>query len=385
MSPWLEILVFIAGLAVVLGTAGSLIRTLVVPRGVSSRLSVIVSRKIVRNFFLVIADRFNSYEMKDKILALAAPNSLIVLLLVWLGLFLVGYALMLWPLIDASFLDALRESGSSMLTLGFFSTVRETATVIDFAAAATGLIVIALQIAYLPTLYSAFNRREALVTMLQSRAGSPAWGPEILARHHLVGLMENLNRFYEEWEVWAADVAETHTTYPVLVGFRSPHPLRSWVMGLLAVMDSAALYLALCPTTAPTQSRLSLRMGFTAVRDIADILRIPYDPDPFPDDPIRLTYDEFMAGIGRLQQVEFPMERTPEEAWMHFRGWRVNYEQIAYELADRTTAPPGPWSGERRRLRGVTIVPQRPADRNPGDPRNEEVPKGAGFGWRWRA
>src|SRR3712207_5360121 len=124
------------------------------------------------------------------------------------------------------------------------------------------------------------------------------------------------------WRDWSSDVCSSD------LSFRSPHPLRSWILGLLAVMDSAALYLALCPTSAPSQTRLCVRMGFTALRYIADVLRIPYDPDPYPTDPIRLTYEEYMAGIERLRQVDFPMERTPEEAWAHFRGWRVNYEEI---------------------------------------------------------
>ena len=376
---------FAAGLFLILGTVGSVIRTLVVPRALISRLSVTVARRIVRQSFLFLAARFNSYEIKDKILALSAPVSLIVLLIVWLGLFGLGYGLILWAFIDGSFLGALREAGSSLFTLGIASTETRSATIIDFFAAFTGLIVIALQIAYLPTIYAAFNRRETLVTMLQSRAGAPAWGPEILARHHIVGLVDNLPEFYAEWEQWAAEVAESHTSYPVLITFRSPHPLRSWALGLLAVLDSAALYLALSPKKAPTQARLCLRMGFTALRYIADVSRIQYDPDPFPNDPIQLPYDDYLKGIERLREVDFPMERSPEEAWPHFRGWRVNYESISYELMERIVAPPGPWSGERTRLRGATIEPQRPADRTPEDPQNEKAPKVAGFGWRWRA
>ena len=376
---------FAVGLFLVLGTTSSLIRTLVVPRALISKLSVTVARRIVRQTFFFIAARFNSYEIKDKILALSAPVSLIVLLIVWLALYGLGYGLILWAFIDGSFFAALREAGSSMLTLGIASTSEGSATIIDFFAAFTGLIVIALQIAYLPTIYAAFNRRETVVTMLQSRAGAPAWGPEILARHQLVGLIGNLPAFYTEWERWAAEVAESHTTYPVLITFRSPHPLRSWILGLLAVLDSAALYLALSPKSAPTEARLTLRMGFTALRYIADVSRISYDPDPLPTDPVELPYDDYLRGIERLREVDFPMERSPEEAWPHFRGWRVNYESIAYELADRIVAPPGPWSGERSRLQGVTIVPQRPADRTPDDPQNERAPKVAGFGWRWRA
>ncbi len=196
------------------------------------------------------------------------------------------------------------------------------------------------------------------------------------------GLNEELPQFYGEWERWAADVAETHSTYPVLLYFRSPHPLRSWIVSLLAVLDAAALQLALSPSTAPPQARLALRMGFTALRNIADAVRIPYDPDPFPEDPIELTYEEFLGGVHRIQQVGYQPERTPEEAWPHFRGWRVNYEAIAYAIADVVTAPPGPWSGERSHLPDIALVPQRPPDRRPDRPEHTNEPKGERSGWR---
>jgi hypothetical protein len=373
-------LAFPVGLFVVLGTAGSVIRTLILPRGLTSRVSTVVTRG-ARWVFLVAANRFESYETKDKILALSGPMSLLVLLVTWIALFLLGFALMLFPPAHVSFLEALRESGSSLFTLGFAPTGHGLPTVIAFVAAAAGLIVVALQIAYLPTLYSAFNRRETLVTLLQSRAGSPPWGPEILIRAHTVGLMQSLGPTYSEWERWAAEVAESHTNYPVLAWFRSPHPLRSWIISLLAVMDSAALYLSVAPNDAPIEARLVIRMGFTCLRNIAEVLRVPYDPDPFPDDPIQLTYEEFLGGVHRLQKAEFPMERSPEEAWEHFRGWRVNYEAVAYALADLVVAPPGPWSGERKHLPGMALVPERPADRRPGDTKSESRPKLERFGW----
>lgn len=376
----IEVISFLAGLILVVGTAGSLFRTLVLPRAVSSRLSVFVGRRIVLANVIRISRLVESYEVKDKILAFAAPMALLALLVTWLTLFFLGFALILWPLTDGTFGEALRESGSSMLTLGFAGQDRAGPTVVYFVAAATGLIVVALQIAYLPTLYQAFNKRETLVTMLQSRAGAPAWGPEILGRAHMVGITEELRHLYAEWERWTAEVMESHTTYTVLIWFRSPHPLRSWVLALLAVLDSAALYLAFAPSSAPGEARLCLRMGFTCLRNIADVLRIPYDPDPFPDDPTELTYEQFVGGVNRLREIGFPMERTPEEAWPHFQGWRINYEHIAYTLADVVVAPPGPWSGPRSHLPGLTIVPQRPPNRSPDD-RQEERPKAARFGW----
>ena len=381
MRDVLEWIGFAAGVIVVVGTAGSLVRTLILPRGLTSRLAVFVGRKVVWKSFLLVANRFESYESKDRILALSGPVSLLALLVTWLLSFFLGFALMLWPLIDGTFSEALRESGSSLFTLGITGGAAPGANVVYFLAAATGLMVVALQIAYLPTLYASFNRRETLVTMLQSRAGAPAWGPEILVRAHLVGLMPNLPDLYAEWERWAADVAESHTNYPVLVWWRSPHPLRSWILAMIALMDSAAMYNALAPKSAPIEGRLVLRMGFTCLRSIAEVMRIPFDPDPLPTDPIELTYEEFAGGVHRLEQVGFPMERTIEEAWDHFKGWRVNYEGVAYALADAVVAPPGPWSGERRHLPGMAIIPERPPDRKPGDLKTEERPKASRFGW----
>jgi hypothetical protein len=370
---------FAVGLFLVLGSVASLIKMLIVPRGFASKLQAFIER-LVRRLFLFVANRFDTYEAKDRILALLGPMSLVAMLAVWLLSLFVGYGLMLWPM-TASLSAALRQSGSSMLTLGLASSPEPAATAIHFIAASTGLIVVALLIAYLPTLYSAFNRRETLVTLLQSRAGAPAWGPEILARHQLVNLQDRLPDLYSEWERWAADVAESHVNYPTLIGFRSPHPLRSWVVGLLAVLDAAALHLSLCPASAPTQARLCLRMGFLCLRSVATAVRIPHDPDPFPEDPIELTYEEFEGGVKRAVEVGFPVERSVEEAWPHFRGWRVNYEAVAYALADWVVAPPGPWSGSRAHLPGMAIVPQRPADRKPDDPKVDR-PKASPTEWR---
>ena len=373
---------FFVGLVIFLGTLSSLIRTLVVPRGLTSKLALLVNRLFTRHLFLWLARRFDDYEAKDRILAFAGPLSLLMLLSVWMFSFWMAFALMLWPLIPLGWLEALRESGSSMLTLGFASQPDWAPTAVMFIAATTGLIVVALQVAYLPTLYGAFNRRESLVTLLQSRAGAPAWGPELLTRHVVVGLIDNLGQLYLDWEEWAADVAESHTNYPVLVWFRSPHPLRSWVIALLAVLDSAAMYLALSPDSAPTQARLCLRMGFTALRNVADVTGIPYDPDPLPTEDIELDYEDFLGGVHRLRDQGFQLERSAEEAWPDFKGWRVNYESICYALADMTVAVPGPWTGSRTHLSDMTIIPERPTNRRPDDPREEEEPKATRFGWR---
>jgi hypothetical protein len=354
------------GVALVVLTARSIVGTLIVPRGLSSWISRAVGRA-TRAPFVFVADRCTRYETKDRVLAPQAPLTLLALLLCWLGLFLVAYTALVFGLSDIGLGEALRQAGSSLFTLGFDTSRQADVTALEFAAAATGPLVIALQIAYLPTIYAAYNRRETDVTLLQSRAGEPAWGPEVLARHRLVNILDSLPEFYRGWERWAADVAESHTNYPSLIDFRSPRPLRSWVVGLLAVLDSAALYLAIAPSRAPSEARLCLRMGFTCLREICDALRLPYDPDPRPDLPLQLEYAEFLGAVHRLEEVAFPMERTPEEAWAHFRGWRVNYEGTAYALAARLDAVPALWSGSRRRSAAV-MAPDRPPDRLPESP-----------------
>jgi hypothetical protein len=362
----MNVAVFVVGLVVVLGTWASVLRTLVIPRGLSSRLTACVAGG-VRWTYDFLAARFDSYERKDAILVGQGPTILLALLAAWVGLFLVGFGLMFEATNGATFGAAFRESESWVFTLGTALSRGAGSTVVGVFAAATGLVVVALQIGYLPTLYGAFNRRETLVTMLQSRAGEPAWGPEILARHHLVATLDKLPAFYADWEQWAADVSESHTNYPVLILFRSPHPTRSWVVGLLAVLDSAALHLALNPSARQSEARLCLRMGFTCMRDICRALNIPYDPDPRPDGSLRLTYAEFLDGVARLEAVGYPIERSPEEAWPHFQGWRVNYEQQCYAVARAVEAVPAVWSGSRKRSASF-MVPIRPPDRTPDAP-----------------
>jgi hypothetical protein len=171
---------------------------------------------------------------------------------------------------------------------------------------------------------------------------------------------------YAQWERWAADVAESHTTYLPLARFRSPTPLSSWVTALLAVLNSAALFLALSPESAPeVPARLCLRAGYLCFNQVARAMGIDVAGEADPEGRISLTYDEFLDAVARLREVEFPVERDPAEAWPDFAGWRVNYEQAAYAMAYAVDAVPALWSGPRR-SRSPAIPPVRPPPGPPG-------------------
>lgn len=356
------------GAVLVLSAVASVIGTVIVPRKTGSRLTRLVAGA-VNGIFLLITRPVASYRQRDRMLASQAALILLGQLGIWLGAFFVGYTLLIWP-VTAGIGTAFSSVGPALWTFGSPDSHGFYETAVLDTAAMAGLITVTLQIAYLPHLYAAFNRRENEIALLNSRAGSPSWGPELLARtHYALGsgqsTLDTLPEFYNQWERWAADVTESHVTYSPLVWFRSPSLEASWVTSLLAVLDSAALYLSLCPEAAPAvPTRLCLRSGLQCLNEVARSIGIKVPDEPEKDADISLSYDEFLDAVVRLREVDFPMEREPEAAWPHFVGWRVNYEQAAYALAVTVDAIPALWSGPRRHP-SSPVPPLRPG---PGVP-----------------
>jgi hypothetical protein len=355
---------FAAGLVLVGVAWTSVVKTFLVPRETHTRLNLVVS-KSVYGTFRVLTTRIDDLAKRERLYALSAPAFLLSLLVSWLICLWIGFALLFLPT-GVSFTFALRESGSSLFTLGFAFPSGLGGNVIVFVAAASGLAVLALLIAYLPLLYAAFNRRETLVATLEALAGAPPWGPELLARQVLIDNTEVLPGLYQRWTDWAADISESHINYRTLVYFRSLDPMASWLLSLLAVLDGAALHLALNPSSAPHQARPLLRVGYLTLRHLAAAMNLPAADDPAPTDPIDLTRADFDEAVRWLHEAGWQTERLADDAWPHFRGWRVNYEAAAYRLAYHLDLPPALWSGPRRRGRPAARPPLRPADRKPG-------------------
>jgi hypothetical protein len=353
----------IGGLLVITSVT-SVTGTLIVTRSVRNRLTSWVDGS-VDFVYQKILKYVGDYGRRDRILATQAAAILLTQLATWLVVTYVGFALLLWPFASRGVVSAFIDAGSSLFTLGFAVPGGAVPAVIVFLAAAAGLVILTLQIAYLPTLYSAFNRRETEVALLNSRGGFPAWGPELLARtHYALGsgtsTLDTMPELYAQWERWASDVAESHVSYLPLVRFRSPAALSSWVTSLLSVLDSAALFLALSPKAAPeVPARLCLRSGFICFNRIGRAMGFDIPEEPDPDVGTALTYAEFLEAVDRMREVDFPIERTPAEAWPEFVGWRVNYEQAAYAIAAAVYAVPALWSGPRRHPI-APIAPIRP-------------------------
>lgn len=356
---------FAVGLMLVFVAAGSVVRTVIIARPTRSIVSTLVARAIEIGLRFV-SRRLRSYKSRDHLLTWVTPLELVVTLLAWLGVFLLGYGLMLNAGNRLDFGASMREAGSSLLTLGFASSDRAQLTLIDFIAAATGPIVIGLMIGYLPTLYASYNRREVEVTLLHARAGEPNWGPELLMRSAMQDNLDKLPQLCLNWERWAADVAESHSSYPTLIHTRSARSSRHWWIALLAVMDAAALNLSLRPADPQAAAKAVLRQGVECMVGLAEMERIKTPSPTGPSAEIQLTYEEFAHTVDAMEAVGYRPERGVREAWTQFRKWRSNYESVAYAMANHLTAVPAPWSGPRTPPTPV-IWPQRSIFHTPGE------------------
>ncbi len=279
MEIFIKISVFIFGLVIVVMTIFSALSTFVLTRAARSQLNRVVFG-LMRRIFEFILRFTNTYEQRDQIMAYYSPISLIMLVPVWYALIMLGYAAMYWSLDVGDWFADIRYSGSSLLTLGFATSENPFVTILSFSEALIGLILVALLMAYLPTMYAAFSRREQAVSMLEVRAGNPPSALEMLLRFNRIHGLDKLNEYWKTWEIWFADIEESHTTLPALVFFRSPRSDNSWITAAGAVLDAAAITVSAVDIPADVSASLSIRAGYLALRRIADYFDIPNPQNP---------------------------------------------------------------------------------------------------------
>jgi hypothetical protein len=355
----------VLGGVVVFVVVDAAIRTFVLPRGANVTFTRIISRSS-RVVFDLIARPARSYEQRDRVMALYAPLTLLMFPTIWLGCVFLAFAALFWSFESVAWSEAVRRSGSALFTLGFDTPRHLGPTLLGFLEAALGLGLLAMLISYLPTIYGSFSRREIAVGQLAVRAGTPPSAAEMIIRAHRTGFAERLDPLWQQWELWFVEIEETHTSTGILSFFRSPNPNRSWVTSAGAVLDAAALRLAVLDTGWTPDAATCIRAGYLSLRAIADLFGVPYDPNPSPDDAISVTRSEFFEVYERLVGAGVPVKPDREQAWRDFAGWRVNYDAVLLTLAGLVMAPYALWSSDRspaRRHRPPIVRPrQRRAD-----------------------
>jgi hypothetical protein len=342
----LRLIAFIVGAFLVARTLLSAIRTFILPRSVRDRVSAFYF-VTWRTAFTWRARRTKTYEDRDAVMAMFAPLSLILIPVYWLLLVGFGYTLIFMALGIDSFYAAVVHSGSTLTTLGFDRREGYTMMLATFSESAISLILVAILISYLPTMYGAFSRREAAVTLLEVRAGTPPSAVEMLGRAHRIRGLDYLTEVWEQWEQWFAELEESHTSLAALVFFRSPEPHHSWLTAAGTVLDCASLYASTLSVPRNPPVELCIRSGFLALRAIADFYRLRYDPDPAPTDRISVTRQEFDEAYDRLQGYGVPLKPDRDQCWREYAGWRVNYDAVLIQLAALTMAPYAPWISDR--------------------------------------
>lgn len=295
--------------------------------------------------------RLSRGERRENFLATFAPLALMLLLAAWVALFIFGYGLMLYALRNqvepalGSLGDAFYFAGASLFTIGYGEIVATggPARVVVLSAGAVGLAVVALVISLMFNLHSSFQRREVLVLTLDARAGAPPSGVTLLETAARTGTLDDLPDLFRAWEIWSAEVLESHRAHAILPYFRSSHNGESWISALGAVLDAATLLLTTVECGPQGAARAMHSLGSHAVFDISRWFGFR--------DAVELGVEraEFDFACARLERVGFQL-RNPEEAWRAFAEMRSTYAGPVNEMARYFATPPAQWIGDRSNL-----------------------------------
>jgi Ion channel len=263
--------------------------TIVLPRRVTRRL------RLTRLFYVLtwqpwsaVGRRLPPSPRREGYLSFFGPLSLLLLLVVWAGSLVLGFALlqaglgleMVAPEGIAGFGAIFYASGSNFFTLGIGDVTPRTALgrLLTVAEAGTGLAFLALVIGYIPVLFQSFSRREIYVSLLDARAGSPPCVGSLLRRYALSDEPDTVNRFMREWELWAAEILESHLSYPLLMYYRSQHERQSWLAALTVILDTTALVIVGIEGVAKRPAQLTFAMARHTAADLSQLFRTAPQP-----------------------------------------------------------------------------------------------------------
>ena len=330
--------------------------TIVLPRRVTRpfRLTTLFYRLTWRPWRL-LARMMPADRRRETFLSFFGPLSLLMLLGTWAVGLTVGFGLLQWGLGAhetvtghevTTFWDVLYMSGSTFFTLGLGDVLPKTADAKFFTIleCALGIGFLGLIIGYLPVIYQAFSERERTIAFLDARAGSPPTAFEVLRRAVRTNNVQEVVSILQQFESWAADILESHISYPVLCLYRSQHDNQSWLAALMTILDVSALVMVGVDGIPPAQARLTFAMARHAVVDLTQIYKTP----PIPDGADRLP-PEKLASFRKALRDQGVVLREDAEATEKLKRLRALYEPHAKALAKLLVLTLPPFRAEKER------------------------------------
>lgn len=344
----------IFGVLLITGILWDVFETIVLPRRVTRRIR---PTRLFYRFtwkpWRLVAAIIKSKKRRETFLGIYGPLSLLALLIFWALSVIVGFALLHWAIrshigsIDhaSSLFTDLYYSGTTFFTLGLgdVAPIGRSARALTVAEASIGFGMLALVIGYLPVLYQAFSRREVNISMLDARAGTPPTAVELLRRHQDAGAMANLDEWLRDWEMWAADLMESHLSYPVLCFFRSQHDNQSWLAALSTVLDTCSLVMVGIDGFPKWQAQLTFKMARHALVDISQI----FNTSPLEHDGSRMTREHLLELRSQLAAREVLVSVGPEDE-KTLEDLRALYEPYTQVLSDYLLMPLPGWLPKAR-------------------------------------
>jgi hypothetical protein len=288
-----------------------------------------------------------SPKRRERILGYFGPLSLLMLLTFWALALVFGFAMLHWSIGPGlqlgsdrgGFWTAVYMSASSFCTLGLgdVTPVTPAARAVTVFEASTGFGFLALIISYLPVLYQAFSRREVNISLFDARAGSPPSAGELLRRYAEADNVGEVISLLSDWEKWAADLMESHLSYPVLGYYRSQHDNQSWVSALTTILDTCALIIVGIDGLPDWQAKLTFAMARHVAVDLSQVFRIP--PNPPAE---RLAVGDMDTLRKSLMAVGLTL-RNGSSANERLAHIRQTYEPYVNSLAGFLLMPLPPW------------------------------------------
>lgn len=344
----------VVGLTLILIIFYDLFQSVVLPRPAINKLATV--RYLLRGAWWLwkwVGDRIALLPRRERWLATYGPIAVIQSFAAWgLGLVL-GYGLIIDGFRDEmhpvseNFGTSVYFSATTLVPLSYgdFIPVGVPARLATVAESVTGIVLAALAITLLFSLYEAFQRREELVVTLDALAGAPPSGVQILETAAAHGMREELIKTFDDWKQWAAAVLESHLAYPALVFFRSSHDNEAWLNSFGAVMDAAVLVMSTVEDKSEGPAKLMYRVGNHLVEDLSWYFRRWAVQD---DTPVIERF-EFDQAWERLKQAGYHCN-PPEDAWTKFAKFRSNYASPINGLARALSILPAEWIGDRSYL-----------------------------------